>query len=135
MIFHSSSSQIDGINGYTTSKLWDSSFFYYYNCIHVARNKSQNTFQCMENQGKLWNELLSFILMNFHSSSPKTDCKNENTTFKLWEKSLFDFYISIHAINMSQDNFQTWWFYKLVMLHQSQKKVSSIREIWLHCYC
>jgi len=35
-------------------------------------------------------------MMNFHSSSPKTDCRNENSTTKLLENDLFDFHNSIH---------------------------------------
>jgi len=49
------------------------------NSIHVARNNSQDTFQCMENQGNTM-KCTGNILMIFHSSSPKTECRNKNTT-------------------------------------------------------
>jgi len=53
-----------------------------------------------------WRTLFYFILMNFHSSTLKIDCRNENTRFTLWENSLFDLYNIIHvARNNSQDAF------------------------------
>ncbi len=81
--------------------------FNFYNTIHVARNNLQDDFQCMENQKTPQKTLFYFILMNFHSSTPKTDCKNERTRSKLWENSCFDFYNTIHlARNNFQDDFQ-----------------------------
>jgi len=56
-----------------------------------------------------WKIQISFILMNFHSSTPKTDCKNEITRSILSEISLFDYLISsvLPEIN-SQNTFQCW---------------------------
>jgi len=41
--------------------------------------------------------------MNFHWSSPKTDCRNRDFTFQLWENSLYDFKNSIHV---ARNNYQ-----------------------------
>ncbi len=53
-----------------------------------------------------WKTLLYSILMNFHSSTPKIDCKNESTISKLWENSSFDFYNTFHVAKNLQDDFQ-----------------------------
>jgi len=41
--------------------------------------KSDNTMKCT----------VFFYFMIIHSSSPKSDCKNENITYKLWGKVSF----------------------------------------------
>ena len=54
-----------------------------------------------------WKTVFAFILMNFHSSTPKTDWKNKNTRSRLGQNSCFDFYNTIHvARNNLQDDFQ-----------------------------
>jgi len=45
--------------------------------------------------------------MSFDSSTPKTDCKNENTRSKLWENNLFDFIIEYMLPQIIQDAFQS----------------------------
>ena len=56
----------------------------------------------------LWKTQHSFILMNFHWSSPKSDCRNRYTTSKLKENSLFHVYNNSHvATNNSQVRFQS----------------------------
>jgi len=40
----------------------------------------------MENKGSTMKDTV--FKMNFHSSTLKTDCRNENTRSKLWENSL-----------------------------------------------
>jgi len=72
-------------------------FLTFYNSIHVARNNSQDSFQCMENQGNTIKDTVFLYLMNFNSSSPKIDCRNKNTTSKLWENNRFNCYNSIHV--------------------------------------
>jgi len=107
--FHWSSPETDYKNKNATSKLWEKSLFDFCNSIHVARNNSQDTFQSIENQGNtVKSTTLVFYLINFHWSSPETDCQNENSASKLWRKSLFDFLNSIHvARSNSQDTFQS----------------------------
>jgi len=51
MIFHSSTLKTGYRNENTRSRLWGNSCFDFYNIIHLATNSSQDTFQCMENQG------------------------------------------------------------------------------------
>jgi len=85
----------------------EKSLFDFYNSIHWAKKNSQDNLNFKE---ALWKSLfLHFILISFHSSSQKTDCRNENSTSKLWKNSVFDFlYKYIHvAKNNSQDIFHS----------------------------
>jgi len=60
MIFQSRLPKTDCINGYTKSKLWENSLFDFYSTINVSRNNSQDTFKCMENQGKIMKDTIYF---------------------------------------------------------------------------
>jgi len=53
--------------------------------------------------------------MILHSSSLKTDCRNENTTYKLWENSLIDFYNSIHVARKITIYFSMYGILKNIM--------------------
>jgi len=106
MILHSNSPKTDHRNAKITSKFLENSFFFYNN-IHASRNNSQISFQSVEKKETLWKTQFSFIMMNFHLISAKTDSRNGYTTSKLWENSLFHIHNTIHvATNNSQITFQ-----------------------------
>jgi len=127
MNFHSSTPKTDCKNENTRSKLWENSCFDFYNTFHVARNNLQDTFQCMEKQGNNMKDTVFFYLMNFHSSTPKLDCKNKNTRSKLWENSCFDIYNTIHvAKNNPQDTI------KCISTQNHPKQITEIKTPYLN---
>ena len=68
MNFHSSTPKMDWINEITRFQLWENSLFDLHNIIHVNRNKSQDTFQFMENQG---NTMKNTVLFYFDELTVK----------------------------------------------------------------
>ena len=64
----------------------ENSLFHFHNTIHVATNNFQVSFQTVENEGNTLKSQCSFILMNFHWSSPKTDYRNGYTISKFPKK-------------------------------------------------
>jgi len=65
--------------------------FHFYNIIYVATNNSQVTFQFVENKGNTMENTVFFYSINFHSTSDKTDCRNEYNTFECGETVSFTF--------------------------------------------
>jgi len=75
-----------------------------------------------------WKTLFYFILMNFHSSTPKTDCKNKKNRSKLWENSCFDIYNTIHvARNSASDTIQC------ISTQNHPKQITEIKTPYLNC--
>jgi len=109
--------------------LWENSLVQLWNSIHVAKNNFQVTFQSVENEGNTMKSQCCFAFMNFHLTTAKTDCRNEYTTSKLWEDSLFDFHNIIHV---ATNNFQVT--FESVEHERNTMKTTVFDELPLNLY-
>jgi len=89
-------------------------------------------------------EEFSYVLMNFCSTSAKTDCRNEYTISKMWENSHFEFYNSIHVAKKftgyfsmygkSRNHMKDTVFFILIIFHLSSlKQIAKMKTSHINC--